>query len=224
MKQLFKILMMAVFATAFIACNDDDGVSFVGKDNYIVAFSLTVDGVTYDASITEGKIKVSIPYNVSLENAKASYTLSENARINPDPAEITAWDEEWQFIATADNKESRVYHYTYEYSDISKSGNVVLETQADVDKFKATQINSIDGNLTIGTDNGDGIENLDGLSNLESVTNSIIIKSSYKGQNLEGLASLKHAGSIKLGTLYKCRTMKRLRILHYRHWRKLPVT
>ena len=82
MKQLFKILMMAVFATAFIACNDDDGVSFVGKDNYIVAFSLTVDGVTYDASITEGKIKVSIPYNVSLENAKASYTLSENARIN----------------------------------------------------------------------------------------------------------------------------------------------
>ncbi|UVP33576.1 DUF4971 domain-containing protein [Bacteroides faecis] len=165
MKQLFKILMMAVFATAFIACNDDDGVSFVGKDNYIVAFSLTVDGVTYDASITEGKIKVSIPYNVSLENAKASYTLSENARINPDPAEITAWDEEWQFIATADNKESRVYHYTYEYSDISKSGNVVLETQADVDKFKATQINSIDGNLTIGTDNGDGIENLDGLSN-----------------------------------------------------------
>ena len=26
---------------------------------------------------------------------------------------------------------------------------------------------------------------------------------SYKGQNLEGLASLKHAGSIKLGTLYK---------------------
>ena len=49
----------------------DDGVSFVGKDNYIVAFSLTVDGVTYDASITEGKIKVSIPYNVSLENAKA---------------------------------------------------------------------------------------------------------------------------------------------------------
>ena len=103
----------------------------------------------------------------TLENAKASYTLSENARINPDPAEITAWDEEWQFIATADNKESRVYHYTYEYSDISKSGNVVLETQADVDKFKATQINSIDGNLTIGTDNGDGIENLDGLSNLE---------------------------------------------------------
>ena len=79
----------------------------------------------------------------------------------------------------------------------------MLETQADVDKFKATQINSIDGNLTIGTDNGDGIENLDGLSNLESVTNSIIIKSSYKGQNLEGLASLKHAGSIKLGTLYK---------------------
>ena len=58
MKQLSKILMMAVFATAFIACNDDDGVSFVGKDNYIVAFSLTVDGVTYDASITEGKIKV----------------------------------------------------------------------------------------------------------------------------------------------------------------------
>lgn len=203
MKQLFKILMMAIFATAFIACNDDDDVSFVGKDNYIVAFSLTVDGVTYDASITEGKIKVSIPYNVSLEKAKASYTLSENARINPDPAEITAWDEEWQFIATADNKENRVYHYTYEYSDISKSGNVVLETQADVDKFKATQINSIDGNLTIGTDNGDDIENLDGLSNLESVTNSIIIKSSYKGQNLEGLASLKHAGSIKLGTLYK---------------------
>ena len=178
MKQLFKILMMAVFATAFIACNDDDGVSFVGKDNYIVAFSLTVDGVTYDASITEGKIKVSIPYNVSLENAKASYTLSENARINPDPAEITAWDEEWQFIATADNKENRVYHYTYEYSDISKSGNVVLETQADVDKFKATQINSIDGNLTIGTDNGDGIENLDGLSNLESVTNSCLLYTS----------------------------------------------
>lgn len=86
-----------------------------------------------------------------------------------------------------------------------------METQADVDNFKTTSINTIDGNLTIGTDEGEDILNLDGLSNLTTVTHAIIVKPSYKGVDLAGLESLEYAGSIKLGTLSKLASNKTLK-------------
>lgn len=81
MKQIFIFFATAIFIVAFMGCNDDntpvdDTPPFSGKDNYISSFVLTVDGISYKASITDDRILVEIPYNVNLKGAKATYTLS----------------------------------------------------------------------------------------------------------------------------------------------------
>lgn len=210
MRYIFRIIALVLTVATFWGCDDDDDskqdFTFTGKDNYIVSFAITVDGISYNASITDDRILVKVPYDISLKDAVASFTLSENATINPDPSTLTDWNEEWQFIVTSGNKGNKVYHYSYQYAEISESGSVVLETQADVDNFKNRRINCIAGNLIIGTDKGEEINNLDGLCNLEKVTNSVIIKNSYKGNDVSGMASLREVGNFKLGTLEQLST------------------
>ena len=214
MNYIFRIVALSLALITCWGCDKDDDSSqeFVstGKDNYIVSFAITVDGISYNASITDDRILVKVPYDISLKGAAASYTLSENATINPDPSALTDWNEEWQFIVTSGNKRNKVYHYSYEYAEISESGSVVLETQADVDNFKSRRINCIAGNLVVGADKGEDINNLDGLCNLEKVTNSVIIKKSYKGNDLSGMSSLREVGNFKLGTLDQLSTNETL--------------
>lgn len=217
MRYIFRTIVLSLAVITCWGCddNDDSMPEFVstGNDNYIVSFAVTVDGISYNASIMDDRILVKVPYDISLKGAVASYTLSENATINPDPSTLADWNEEWQFIVTSGNKGNKVYHYSYEYAEISESGSVVLETQADVDNFKSRRINCIAGNLVIGADKGEDINNLDGLCNLEKVTNSVIIKKSYKGKDLSGMSSLREVGNFKLGTLDQLSTNETLETL-----------
>ena len=108
MNYIFRIVALSLALITCWGCDKDDDSSqesvSTGKDNYIVSFAITVDGISYNASITDDRILVKVPYDISLKGAAASYTLSENATINPDPSALTAWNEEWQFIVTSGNK------------------------------------------------------------------------------------------------------------------------
>lgn len=193
------ILSTLLLGALFVGCSSDDD-PFVGKDNYITSFSLTKDGVTYKAAISENKLKVSVPNNVNLEGAKVEYKISEQASISPLPATITEWNKNQNFIVTSYNKSTRDYAYEVTHTDIAEVGSVVLLTQADVDKFAATKVEVIDGNLIIGSSASATEENaittLDGLSHLKKVANSLTILNSYTGTNLKGLENLEKAGAI----------------------------
>lgn len=203
MNKIYYFILFCFAALCFTACSDDDpefsGIE--GKDHYISDFALNVGGITYQATIAGEKITVEIPYNTDLEGATAAYTLSEGATINPNPSTIQDWENEWKFVVTSKMQESKVYSYTYRYADIEQSGSVVLATQSEVDNFAETGINRIDGNLTIGTAEGEEISNLEGLIHLKQISNSLIINPSYKGADLSGLDNLEQIGGFRLGSI-----------------------
>lgn len=203
MNKLYYFILFCFAAFCVTACSDDDpeisGIE--GKDHYISDFALSVGGITFQATIAGDKITVEIPYNASLEGATVEYVLSEGASINPNPSTIQNWEDEWKFVVTSRMQKSKVYSYTYQYADIEQSGSVVLATQAEVDNFAKIGINKIDGNLTIGTADGEEITNLEGLVNLKQISNTLILNSSYKGTDLSGLNNLEQLGSFKLGSI-----------------------
>lgn len=202
MDKLYHFIIFCFTICCFATCNDDEPESngIGSKDHFISAFALSVDGITYQASITGDKITVEIPYNASLEGATVEYVLCEGASINPKPSTIQNWENEWKFVVTSKTRESKVYSYTYQYADIEQSGNVILSTQAEVDHFGRIGINKINGSLTIGTVDGEEITSLNGLANLKRISNSLIINPSYKGSDLSGLDNLEQLGSLKLGS------------------------
>lgn len=193
------ICCLALLCTA---CSEEKPELPWGSDNYIVSFSLTTGADTYPAVIRDGRITVSIPYNVSLEGAQVSYELCEHASIYPDPATVTDWNQEWQFLVSSyDNQNDRTYLYTVERTDIATDGSLTLRTQAEVDAFARSGINTVEGNLTIGgEDEENPVTNLDGLKNLVSVRCDLTITAAYTGETLAGLENLTACESLRIGS------------------------
>lgn len=204
------ICCLALLCTA---CSEEKTKLPWGSDNYIVSFSLTTGADTYPAVIRDGRITVSIPYNVSLEDAQVSYELCEHASIYPDPATVADWDQEWQFLVSSyDNQNDRTYLYTVERTDIATDGSLTLRTQAEVDAFARSGINTVEGNLTIGgEDEENPVTNLDGLKNLVSVRCDLTITAAYTGETLAGLENLTTCESLRIGsTAHPNETLRQL--------------
>ena len=204
------ICCLALLCTA---CSEEKTELPWGSDNYIVSFSLTTGADTYPAVIRDGRITVSIPYNVSLEGAQVSYELCEHASIYPDPATVADWNQEWQFLVSSyDNQNDRTYLYTVERTDIATDGSLTLRTQAEVDAFARSGINTVEGNLTIGgEDEENPVTNLDGLKNLVSVRCDLTITAAYTGETLAGLENLTACESLRIGsTAHPNETLRQL--------------
>lgn len=191
-------LLLTFLMSGLVACSDDEE-DFAGEDSFIGKFELTVNDVTYKASITGGNILMSIPHGVSLNNARANVVLCENATIEPDPAEITNWDEDWQFVVSSYSKNRKAYTYRTEYWDISAVENVILATQEQVNAFSDTEISTLKGNLIIGVGFGeDTIRDLSPLNKLKEVSYKITINNTYVGKTLAGLDNLEKVGALEI--------------------------
>ena len=194
-----KVLLGLCLATVFTACSDDDS-DFVGTDNSVTAFTLSLNGQSYKAYVSDDEIVVAVPEGVSLNGANAVVKLSENAVISPDPAGITAWDEEYSFTVKAYNEVTRSYTYRLVYTPVVSEGNIVLGTQAAVDAFAASGVSVVEGSLTIGVSGSeDTIRDLSGLSKLKEVTYTLSVSSNYAGKDLSGLSKLEKVGRLSIG-------------------------
>lgn len=194
-------ILLTVFIAGFLtACSDDDENPFAGIDNNILSFSLSQGEETWQAAIVDNNIIVSVPQGTELNGATARYTISEQANILPNPASISAWNEEQQLTVTSYNGTSRTYKYTVRHTDVNETGSITLNSQTEVDAFANSRITIIEGNLSIATTENvnDPINNLDGLTALTEVLDDVTIGKFYKGENLNGLANLKKAGSMTI--------------------------
>ena len=104
------LLVVLCTGCIFAACGDDDDENpFTGVDNNFLSFSLESNENVWKATIIDNEITVTVPEGTSLDGAQASYTLSEQATVNPNPSSVTAWGEEQQFTVTSYNGTTRTY-------------------------------------------------------------------------------------------------------------------
>lgn len=195
------LLLVLCTGCIFAACSDDDDENpFTGVDNNFLSFSLESNENVWKATIIDNEITVTVPEGTSLDGAQASYTLSEQATVNPNPSSVTAWGEEQQFTVTSYNGTTRTYKYTVRYSAVSEIGTFILNSQADVDAFADHHVTVIEGSLSIATveNTEDPVINLNGLVKITEVMDDITIGQYYKGENLAGLAKLEKVGSISM--------------------------
>lgn len=199
----WKMLLTICIVGLLSACGDDDENPFAGIDNNILSFSLSQGEDTWQAAIVNNQVILSVPQGTELNGATAHYTISEQASILPDPAGISAWNEEQQLTVTSYNGASRTYKYSIRHTDVSEIGNFTLNSQAEVDAFASNNVTIIEGSLSIATTQNteDPIKNLDGLSALTEVLDDINIGGYYQGENLNGLANLKKAGSLTISSI-----------------------
>lgn len=204
--RLYKLLILGsvLFGVLFVSCSNDD--PFEGTDNYITSFSLSKDGVAYKAEVVNDMLKISAAKNIDFTDATVSYTLSELATISPNPSAVKSWNDELKFTVTSHGNNSRTYTFRLERVEMPAANSVTLLTQTDVDQFAALNIEVIDGDLILGTNDAtetDLIKNLDGLLNLKKITNNLIFKSSFASTSLTGLKNLESVGNIYIKSLAK---------------------
>lgn len=199
----FKILMLLFPAMVLLgSCSKDDPeIPADADDNFITALSLSVDNNTYTASIEGQDITVAVPYNVTLTSAVATIEYTPSATIAPDPVKETIdWNREQVFTVTSYNGAVNEYTYHITRDEIEEKGDVVLRTMAEIEAFHERGTSVIDGNLTIGTDNGEEITSIGKLSNLKSVSGNLILKNSFKAMDLTGLEQVTNLGGLLVGT------------------------
>lgn len=191
--------ILFLLATIFAYSCDKDESDFTGKDCYISSFRLKQGDITLSAAISSGNIVITAPEKLSLSGAAATITLSENASIDPRPADIVDWDAEQTFTVTSYNGIKSTCRYHVERNVISKEGDVVLLTQADVETLAALEPTLINGSLTVGAATGkDSIYTLEPLASLKTITYDLIINATYAGENLAGLENLEKVGSLQI--------------------------
>ena len=206
MKNIHKLITYAILicCIGFVSCSDDKESDFDGTDAYFVSFNLKVGEQSYPAHIIDNRMVVTVPSGADLVEAKAEYVLSENAVVKPDPSTITDWYSDQVFRVEAYNSSYTSFVYHLEQEDSSLAGDIVLRTQKDIDAFREKDINKIEGNLIIGTNQKvakeDSIQSLNGLNSINEVGFNLIINSSFLGENLSGLSNLQKAGGIYIGT------------------------
>jgi hypothetical protein len=188
--KLVTLLLAGVFALA--GCNKEKEESlFAGSDNSIVAFTLMKNGVPLKAAVSPNALVITAPERLSLEGATATVTLSENATIEPNPAAITDWDAAQTFTVTAYNGAKSTYAYSVERRLVSRNGDVVLLTQAEVEDFAVDlDADQLKGSLTVGAATGqDTVYSLAPLAGqLKIITGGITINATYAGKDLVGLS------------------------------------
>lgn len=196
-----KILTITILSLLLSACSDkDEPMPENANDNFITAFSLTKDGHTYQAEIADDDIIITIPYTVDLDGATAAVTATSSATIYPDPATVNDWGCERVFRVVSYSGKSREYTYLIRRSDISEKGDLVLNTQAEVDAFPDTKINVVEGNLIIGNNEDNKITDLSPLAVIKEVGGTVIIGNGYTGNDITGIDHMEKIGGLRIGS------------------------
>ena len=200
MRRIYNLLL-AFSLLGGVACEEEvrvmEETPLTGSDNHLVSLVLTTaEGENLTAQISETTIRITPQKGIVLEGATAQYELAEMATIQPDPQEVTTWDEEQLFRVTSYSGKERIYKYEVIPQDIIADETIILNTQKDVEEFAQRNVSIIGGNLFLGSSDktDDPIVDLSPLGLLEVVKNYIYVNPSFAARSLAGMTNLREVG------------------------------
>ncbi len=212
MKKLHIILAAVCCAVLLNGCKKDDSSAFTGQDNYITVFKLKTEDGSLSASVSGDSILIHTVESRILDGATAVVTVSENGKINPDPATVSDWDNKHTFVVTSFNGKQKIYQYVVnkEKVEASKKGNFTLTTQIEVNDFATLGVKVLDGNLTIGAGYGvdpampdNPIQSLGVLSSLKEIKGTLTLYNAPQ-DDMAGFKNLEKVGTITVSESSGC--------------------
>ncbi|MDR1203277.1 MAG: DUF5018 domain-containing protein [Tannerellaceae bacterium] len=207
MKKIYCIFIAVCCLALLAACNKDEDLAFSGRDNYITSFKLTLSDSRFTASIAGDQLIIHTIEGRDLNGATASVVLSEHAKIHPDPAGISDWNNNQTFVVTSYNGEQQIYQYTVikEKAEAAKKGHFILTSQTEVDDFGTLGVEFLDGSLTLGIPYnylekpapGDPIISLAPLASLQEIKGALTLDYGTP-DDLSKFESLQKVGAIQI--------------------------
>ncbi len=104
---LGKVFLLSILMIN-ISCNKDDEI-ILNDSNFITSLKLTSGDFTKDFDIKDEKIDGSLPFYLDETSIALTVTISDKAKITPDPRTITSIKNPVNFVVTAENGEKRNY-------------------------------------------------------------------------------------------------------------------
>lgn len=216
MKKINYILSVIFLLAILFSCSYDS--PFSGTDNRLLSLNLTVDGEAYKGVMAKGNVvNITVPLELDLNAAKVHYTISEEARILPDPVKVDDWNNDQVFNVIAYNGKKRTYIVRIIRQKVIANNDVLLATDEQVKEFAEKGISGVEGNLIIGRESGiDSVSNIDALTYLKKVNYKIIVNPTYKGKDLAGLRNVTEMGGLQIidNRFVKNLTLKSLQVVY----------
>lgn len=183
-----------------VGCSDTDSEPdpFTGNDNFLFSLVLHIGDMELPARIIGERISLTVSPGTSLGGAEATYELSELATIAPNPAEVTDWNAEQQFVVTSYSGEKRIYTYTCTESDTVYDGDITLKSQEEVDAFGLLAPEVIEGSLTVGAINGAEITDISALAGVREIRGNLLINNSVRCERFE-MPELERVNALRVG-------------------------
>lgn len=196
------LFIMALISSLIVGCNSDsDESGYFSNDNAIVSFSLQVGMQKMPVKVYSDSLVLNIPEGYSFIDVKADYVITERSTLSPDPATITDWSTNKEFVLTApDGKTKKTYLYKakVDQSSAGAQGFYSLNSQAEVDEFAAKKLTKVLG-ISINGTTENPITDLSGLNSIVEIEYQLNING-FQGTELNGLTKLERVANIYVGS------------------------
>lgn len=201
MRNLYKFYLMALSILAIVSCQKDNTGIISGSDAAVLSASVSADGITVDAGISDNRISAIVPMNTDLSKLKVKLVLSEGAEITPAPDDVTDWSSPVLFQVVSANGKN-----TAEYTmDIVPDPDKVFDTYVRIGnneallKFAENNYNVLGGLYIYNDQSGNPVRDLSILSSLSEIKTDLEI---ITDEILDiTLPSLKSIGNIDINSL-----------------------
>lgn len=201
MRKIYNYIILAAVALfALCSCQVEES-PITGSDAAILSCTVSSNGISFDAGISENQITVNLPQNSDLSQLNVEFTISEGAVVTPLPEEVSDWSDPVSFNVVSANKENERNYTVIITVDTDKifDSSVRIGNNAALEKFGENGYTVVGDLLIYDDQSGDPIENLEALNAIKEIKTDLEIRTdNIVSAKMESLRSVGNVDILSL--------------------------